>query len=311
MRLNANHGTLDRATSTTGSQVTRTSHLERLEFQNINLVGSWTKMELDEATSEPAPSPLLFSASSAQVNDMDSAIDRTFAIPELLERILLQVSDHHEHTSCACSEFARLFPLQRVSRRFLQTIAGSRCLLHRMILKSINLPDEALLKATLGRLQWFYNDFLVTPVDIKGPCQGAHGWSREHHSIRLHKVSMYQDSGLSSTHPTLLLLQAKNQTHASWRRIGVALGAGTIPIRIRLRIALFWKAPPAFHAPLLRYSVYWWISKDDTFGTLFDRYLDVVGRTMEEHVAACEFYRLAREYRKYQKRTETESPSLV
>ncbi|KXT09047.1 hypothetical protein AC579_2539 [Pseudocercospora musae] len=242
-----------------------------------------------------------------------SAAQRTFAIPELLECILLHVAIHHADTSCACSEFTRLFPLQRTSRRFYHTIAGSRALLHLMLLKPINIRKERLLGASLGRLQWFYNEFLSTPLDTKGPRghpSGSSG-SRDHHSIRLHKFISHDIGDAHLEHPSLGLLREKNSTNASWRKIHVGLGDDHVPIRVRLRVILYPRGCTTTHlrrmiGPIVRYTIYWKIAETDTLGTLFDRYLDVLSRSLEEHTAAGETYRLLRESKRYYKRIEAE-----
>ncbi|KXT03549.1 hypothetical protein AC578_1535 [Pseudocercospora eumusae] len=245
-----------------------------------------------------------------------SAAERTFAIPELLECILLHVAVHHTDTSCACSEFMLLFPLQRTSRRFYHTIAGSRALLHLMLLKPINIRKERLLSASLGRLQWFYNEFLSTPVDIKGPRVDLTGssWSRDHHSIRLQKFIMHDTGHAHLEHPSLGLLRKKNSADATWRKINVGLGEDNVPIRVRLRVILYPRGCTTTHlrsiiGPILRYTIYWKIAETDTLGILFDRYLDVLSRSLEEHTAAAETYRLLRENKRYYKRTEAELAS--
>lgn len=152
-----------------------------------------------------------------------SAAPRVFAIPELLEHILLQVphtltwEDQRGYTGNLIPErpIAQLFQLQRVNHAFAAMIATSPALQRRMGLSEITNSDETLV-VTQAVPFFDLNDFLhakslgyLVNSAIKGPLK------------ELDAVSRYRKLWLGDI-----------RLVGSWTQIKVALQADQLPSRL-------------------------------------------------------------------------------
>ncbi|KAK5736791.1 hypothetical protein LTR17_007116 [Elasticomyces elasticus] len=181
---------------------------------------------------------------SAQDESAAGAAAKVFAVPELLEMILLPL---HRDT-------LQLFPLRRVNSTFHDLIRGSKVLRHQ--LKIQRLAADPIYRG------FIFNPVIPVPHGMIDICSPLDIFSSPRNVIYIELNKEWYSRLTSSPKQTMALLTAKPMSmRASWREI---LLAQVGDVRIRL-------VNPGQAHPLIV------MEKDATLGWLVDRYVAELG----------------------------------
>lgn len=209
---------------------------------------------------------------------MPSAVDRVFAIPELLEHILLYLDNDAQALSIAHSK--TLFSLQRVNRSFKGTIRGSKRLEWRMGTARPLSDDAELVSANQMVTPYLQQrELKVGPFNYRGI-----GSSRIELSIYADGVDQRPDSGNAGIGILGKGRRLYSSHEQSWRTIQLirALGVTIVEVNVKLRDPC--KSSKSSNDGHATYSE-WLIETEDpiTLGRLADMLTSVVRRTLLEH----------------------------